>query len=175
MTPLLTTPKSKPRPDTSQIDIRWVSAKHLSRLSRKQGNTLYLAETNSEASSTARSVKVTPTNAPKLDPLTGILLEYCELHNVFLGEKAKELPPHRPYDLKINLEEGAKATYRPIYSLSPTKLAALRKFLDENLKNGFIRPAKSPWGSPVLFVKKKDGSLQLCVDFCTLNKVTIKD
>ena len=47
----------------------------------------------------------------------------------------------------------------PIYSLSQTELTALREFIDENIRNGFIRPAKSPWGSPVLFVKKKDGGL----------------
>ena len=51
----------------------------------------------------------------------------------------------------------------------------LREFLEENTKNGFICPSKSPWGSPVLFVKKKDGSLHLCVDFHTLNRVTEKD
>src|SRR5260370_14288140 len=52
---------------------------------------------------------------------------------------------------------------------------ALREFLDENTRNGFIRPSSSPWGSPVLFVKKKDGSLQLCMDYRALNKVTRKD
>src|SRR5277367_1860335 len=62
---------------------------------------------------------------------------------------------HRPYDLRINLEQGSKLTHGPIYSLSPTELAALRDFLEENTRNGFIHPSKSPWGSPVLFVKKK--------------------
>ena len=85
------------------------------------------------------------------------------------------LAPHRPYDLKINLEEGTKLFHRPIYSLSPPELSTLREFLEENIKNGFIHPSKSPWGSPVLFVKKKDGSLHLCMDFCTLNRVTEKD
>ena len=57
----------------------------------------------------------------------------------------------------------------------PTELTALREFIDEHVRNGFIRPTRSPWGSPVLFVKKKDGSLRLCVDFQSLNKVTVKD
>src|SRR5258708_30044277 len=85
------------------------------------------------------------------------------------------LAPHRPYDLKINLEEGAKPFHGPIYYLSPPELSALREFLGENSKNGFIHPSKSPWGSPVLFMKKKDGSLRLCVDFHALNRVTEKD
>ncbi len=85
------------------------------------------------------------------------------------------LAPHWPYDLKINLEEGAKPFHGLIYLLSPPELTAFRKFLEENVQNGFIRPSKSPWGSLVLFIKKKDGSLHLCIDFCTLNRVTEKD
>src|SRR5258708_25783159 len=84
-------------------------------------------------------------------------------------------PMHWPYDLKINLEKGTKPFHRPIYSLSPPELTVLREFLEENTKNGFICPSKSPWGSLVLFIKKKDSSLHLCVDFHTLNRVTEKD
>ncbi len=68
-----------------------------------------------------------------------------------------------------------KPFHRPIYSLSPLELVALREFLEEHTWNGFICPTKSPWGAPVLFVKKKDGSLHLCVNFRALNKVTEKD
>src|SRR5258708_26593085 len=84
-------------------------------------------------------------------------------------------PMHWPYDLKINLEEGTKPFHRPISSLLPPELTVLREFLEENTKNGFICPSKSPWGSPVLFVKKKDSSLCLCINFHTLNRVTEKD
>src|SRR5258708_30883058 len=118
--------------------------------------------------------KATATAQPE-DTLSGVTQEYHEFRDVFSGEKANALAPHQPYDLKINLEEGAKPFHRPIYSLSPPELTALREFLEENIRNGFIRPSKSPWGSPVLFVKKKDGSLHLCIDFCTLNRVTEKD
>ena len=62
-----------------------------------------------------------------------------------------------------------------MYSLSQVELEALRKFIDENLASGMIRPTRSPYGAPVLFVKKKDGSLRLCVDYRGLNKLTIKD
>ncbi len=109
------------------------------------------------------------------DTLSGVPQEYHEFRNVFSGEKANVLAPHWPYDLKINLEEGTKPFHRPIYLLSPLELTVLREFLEENVRNGFICPSKSQWGSPVLFIKKKDGSLCLCIDFCTLNRVTEKD
>src|SRR5260221_5777431 len=76
------------------------------------------------------------------DTLSGVPQEYHEFHNVFSGEKANALAPHWPYDLKINLEEGTKLFHRPIYSLSPPELAALREFLEENIWNGFIHPSK---------------------------------
>src|SRR5258708_3499771 len=109
------------------------------------------------------------------DPLNGVPQEYHDFHDMFSGEKANMLPPHWLYDLKINLEEGAKPFHGLIYSLSPPELTALRDFLEENTKNRFICPSKSPSGSPVLFIKKKDGSLHLCVNFCALNRVMEKD
>src|SRR5258708_28735301 len=118
--------------------------------------------------------KATSTAQPE-DPLSGVPQEYHEFCNVFSGEKANALAPHWPYNLKINLEEGTKPFHRLIYSLSPPELTTLRDFLEENTKNGFIHPSKSPWGSPVLFVKKKDGSLHLCINFRTLNRVMEKD
>src|SRR5258708_4606869 len=107
--------------------------------------------------------------------LDRIPAEYHEFHDVFSGEKAGTLAPHRPYDLQINVKEGAKPIHRPIYSLSPLELMALQEFLEEHTRNGFICPSKSPWASPILSSKKKASSLCLCVDFCALNRVTEKD
>ena len=101
--------------------------------------------------------------------------EYHDFADVFNKKKADTLAPHRPYDLKISLEEGTSPPWGPIYSVSATELQALREFLDEHLSIGFIRPSRSPHGAPVLFVRKKDGSLRLCVDFRALNKITKKD
>src|SRR5207245_2750256 len=86
-----------------------------------------------------------------------------------------ELPPHRDFDLKIDLEEGASPPLSTIYSLSPSELESLRTFIDEHISYGFIHQATSAHGTPVLFVKKKDSSLCLCVDYHGLNKISKKD
>jgi hypothetical protein len=73
------------------------------------------------------------------------------------------------------LQPGKEPPYGPIYPLSPRELAALKEFLEENLEKGFIQESKSPAGAPILFAPKKDGSLQLCVDYRGLNAITIKN
>ena len=107
--------------------------------------------------------------------LSNVPSEYHEFADIFSKTKAETLPPHRPYDLKINLEEGAQPLVGPIYSLSASEQEALKEFIEENLNMGFIRPISSLHGAPVLFVKKKDGSLCLCVDFCGLNCIFKKN
>src|SRR5215469_11003895 len=100
---------------------------------------------------------------------------YHDFADVFSKIKADKLPPHRPYDHSIELEPGATIPFGPIYQLSKTELQALQDFIEEFSAKGFIRPSKSPAGAPILFVKKKDGSLRLCVDYQGLNKITKKD
>ena len=107
--------------------------------------------------------------------LSNVPSEYHEFADVFSKTKAEVLPPHRPYDLKINLEEGAQPLVGPIYSLSASEQEALKKFIEKNLNTGFIQPTSSLHSVPVLFVKKKDGSLHLCVDFCSLNRISKKN
>jgi hypothetical protein len=102
-------------------------------------------------------------------------MAYHEFADVFSKSKASTLPPHREYDLKIELEEGTHPPLGTLYSLSQSELTALRTFLDEHLASGVIRPSSSTHATPVLFVRKKDGSLRLCVDFRGLNKITKKD
>ncbi|KAH0603707.1 uncharacterized protein H6S33_007366 [Morchella sextelata] len=84
---------------------------------------------------------------------------------VFLPSEADKLPPHRSYDYAIDLEPGKQPSWGPVYSLSEVELKVLREYLDKMLRLGKIRPSKSPAGAPILFVKKKDGSLRLCVDY----------
>src|SRR4029077_9021599 len=88
---------------------------------------------------------------------------------------ANTLAPHREYDLRIDLEEGTHPLLGTLYSLSPSELEALQTFLEEHLASGFIPHSSSAHGAPALFVRKKDGSLRLCVDFRGLNKITKKD
>jgi len=107
--------------------------------------------------------------------LSTILEEYHEYTDVFSKSKAETLTPHRPYDLRIDLEEDSHPPVGTIYSLSKFEQKTLKEFINKNLTNGFIHSTSSPHGAPVLFVKKKDGSLRLCVDFCELNKITKKD
>ena len=85
------------------------------------------------------------------------------------------LPPRRSHDHHINLMDDATPPFGLIYSLSEVELLALREFLDENLKNKMICPSQSSARAPILFIKKKDGSLCLAVDYCGLNKITKKD
>ena len=79
------------------------------------------------------------------------------------------------YDINIDLKPGAKVWWGPIYSLTELELRELCKYLDENLAHGFIRPSQFPGGALIIFVKKKDGSLRLCVDYRNLNVVTVKN
>ncbi len=110
------------------------------------------------------------------DPdLSAIPPEYHDLADVFSEKEAKNLPPHRPYDHKIPLEPGTSPPFGPIYPMSPAELETLRKYCEDNLNKGFIRHSQSPCGAPVLFVKKPDGGLRLCVDYRGLNKITTKN
>ena len=100
---------------------------------------------------------------------------YHDLLAAFSKKRADTLPPHRTYDLSIELEEGKAPPFGPVYSLSELELKALSAWLEENLSKGFIRASTSPAGAPILFVKKKDGTLRLCVDYRALNNITIKN
>ncbi|KIJ30802.1 hypothetical protein M422DRAFT_186680, partial [Sphaerobolus stellatus SS14] len=106
------------------------------------------------------SASTAPPNEP--ENLNGVPAEYHDFADVFSKKRADTLAPHRPYDLKINLEEGASPPIRSMYSLSAKETEALREFIDEHLNIGFIHPSRSSHGAPVLFVRKKDGSLRLC-------------
>ena len=85
------------------------------------------------------------------------------------------LPPDREVEFTIDLIPGTEPISIPPYRMAPTKLRELKAQLEELLSKGFIRPSISPWGAPVLFVKKKDGSLWLCIDYRQLNRVTIRN
>nr|GFB73343.1 putative reverse transcriptase domain-containing protein [Tanacetum cinerariifolium] len=96
------------------------------------------------------------------------------------GKESKELelrrlPPHRQVEFKIELMPGAAPVARAPYRLAPSELKELSDQLKELSEKGFIRLSSSPWGAPVLFVKKKDGSFCMCIDYRELNKLTVKN
>ena len=102
--------------------------------------------------------------------------EYSDYSNVFLAEYAVELPENTGMnEHAIKLEEDKQPPIELIYSLGPVELETLKTYIKTNLANGFIRPSKSPAGASILFDRKPDGSLHLCVDYWGLNNLTIKN
>ncbi|GJX38054.1 hypothetical protein Tco_0251357 [Tanacetum coccineum] len=83
------------------------------------------------------------------------------------------LPPIREIEFRIELIPGATPVAKSPYRLAPSEMEELSGQLKELQDKGFIRPSSSPWGAPVLFVKKKDGSFRMCIDYRELNKLTI--
>ncbi|GJY18632.1 putative nucleotidyltransferase, ribonuclease H [Tanacetum coccineum] len=90
-------------------------------------------------------------------------------------EDLPRLPPIRQVEFQIDLVPGAAPVARAPYRLAPSEMEELSAQLQELSDKGFIRPSSSPWGAPVLFVKKKDGSFRMCIDYRELNKLTVKN
>ncbi|GKF33843.1 putative reverse transcriptase domain-containing protein [Tanacetum coccineum] len=85
------------------------------------------------------------------------------------------LPPTRQVEFHIELIPGAAPVARAPYRLAPAEMKELAEQLKELSDKGLIRPSSSPWGAPILFVKKKDGSIRMCIDYRELNKLTVKN
>ena len=102
---------------------------------------------------------------------TPIVQEYSDV----FPEELPGIPPRREVDFHIDLIPDITPISKTPYRFAPAELAELKKQLDELLEKGFIRPSVSPWGAPVLFVRKKDGSMRLCIDYREINKITIKN
>jgi hypothetical protein len=98
----------------------------------------------------------------------------CEYPDVFL-EELPGMPPDRDIEFSIELLLGTAPISKRPYRMDVKDLVELKKQIEELPEKGFIRPSSSPWGAPVLFVSKKDGSRRMCVDYRSLNEVTIKN
>jgi len=117
-----------------------------------------------------RAMHIQETPGPP-DKVRSLLEEYRDV----AAELPEGLPPDRGVGHVINLVPGAMPQYRPIYRLSPLEMEELTKQIETLMQKGFIEPSCSPWGAPILFVAKADGSLRMCVDYRALNNVTQKD
>ena len=162
-TPSVSTETTEPSSSIPQVSLISVAAFiRACKLPGAQSFRLHLSDTSIFANSAS-----IPDKAPDL---SHIPKEYHDFADVFNKAKVDTLALHRPYDLKIDLEEGLTPLIGAMYSLSQSKLQTLHEFIDEHLQIGFICPTTSPHGAPMLFVRKKDGSLRLC-----LNKISKKD
>jgi hypothetical protein len=100
-----------------------------------------------------------------------VVNEYLEV----FPEELPRMPPDRDIEFIIDLVAGTSPIAKRPYRMAASELAELKRQLEELQQSGFIRPSSSPWGAPVLFVKKKDGSMRMCLDYRALNEVTIKN
>ena len=120
------------------------------------------------------SVKVGNTLMLVMEP-PRIPTKYQAFTEVFSKKKVNELPVHGTHNHAIDLEGTGDPPFGPLYNLSGNKLKVLQDYLADNLAKGFIRASTSPLGVPILFVKKKDGTLQLCINYRGLNHLTRKN
>ena len=125
------------------------------------------------------SVKVvTSSEQTRADPPTdaeSLLPAIYNKYKAAFSTGLTSLPAHAPHDLEINLVDNKIPMKGPLYQMSEKELEILQKYIDNMLKKGLIRPSTSPCGAPVLFARKKDGLLQLCVDYRRLNALTVKN
>ena len=121
----------------------------------------------------------TPLSPPRPPPappdLSSVPEVYHDLGEAFSKERARTLPPHRPYDCAIELRPDSKLPVSRLYNLAPPEKAAMDSYISECLAEGLIRPSHSPVAAGFFFVKKKDGSLRPCIDYRELNAITIRN
>ena len=143
------------------ISLRMISAMQLRRCMQKGCQLFAITISDREEDSEGE---------PSLDDFC-ILQEFADFFPSVLPSR----PPPREVDFHIHLVPRVEPVLRAPYRMTTHELNEVKAQLEEILKKGHIRPSVSPWGAPVIFVKKKDGSLRLCIDYRQLNKVTIKN
>jgi hypothetical protein len=115
---------------------------------------------------------------PTQDPMVfSLAAESISMVEEFMDVFPEELPgmaPEREVEFYINLILGTTPITKRPYRMAPTELAELKLQIVELQQKGYIRPSSSPWGAPILFVTKKDGSMRMCIDYRSLSEVTIK-
>ena len=171
------TPAAQPR-GTSKVAT--VTAKQLKRLMKKPGVEAFIgaisaaeeerAEASASDGTAKRSVGEPPPTAATPSKWDRVVDRFLDVFADIPGK-----PPERDIEHKIELEPGAKPQFRQLIRMSPAELLECKKQLKDYMSKQHVRPSKSPWGAPVIFVRKKDGTLRMCIDYRALNKTTIKD
>ena len=161
--------RSKTSP-TAPLDIRLVTTASLKRLKKRHKLEVF-------AISMEDLEKAMNPPAKTEDPRPKLPTEYHEFADTVFSRKASDqLPPHRlGRDATIPLQEGKEPPNSRAYPMSQDQQKALYQYLKEYRDKGFLRPSSSPAASPILFVKKADGSLRVCADYRKLNDITIKN
>ena len=101
--------------------------------------------------------------------------KYKQFKDIFEEHVETTLSQHKSWDHEIRLQKGKESTYGSIYKLSEYELKVLKKYIEENLKKGFIRSSEFSAKYSILFASKKNGKLRLCVNYRQLNNITIKN
>jgi hypothetical protein len=146
-------------------------AKKSVKLTTPEGKELeFVAESVVPAKGVANHVKVN-----QLDASQGLEVPVVsEFPDVF-PEELPGMPPDRDIEFVIELMSGTAPIYKSPYMMATPELAELKEHIKELLEKGFVHPSSSPWGAPVIFISKKDGTQRLCVDYRALNEVTVKN
>lgn len=172
----LDTPEPLNHPAKPRISCATISRHALSKA--KSTGQLFLALVRpaavQEDATTLETIPDTSTSPLNISP-PGLQELLSQFSDVFPENLPDGLPSPRTVDHRINELPGSSPVNGPIYRLSQAELEALRNYLTTEIDSGRIQPSTSPYGSPILFVKKKDGSLRPCIDYRALNKQTIKD
>ena len=132
--------------------------------------TVYESKCQGQLAGWLTSLTLEDEERPNLD-LPRVVCEYVDV----FPDELPGLPPQRVADFGIELHPGISPISMTPHRMALVELQELIVQLQELLDKGFIRPSTSPWGAPVLFVKKKNKTLRLCIDYRQLNKVTIKN
>ena len=167
-------------PTTRRVEL--VGKKEFAAIALDPEHETYVVHVASLSSTPLAFFNVHPSREPQISGLiaekapTKVPAEYLDFADVFSLDLVTELPEHIEINTHaIDLKEGKQPPYGPIYSLGPVELEIFKAYIETNLANGFIRPLKFPASAPILFDKKPDGSLCLCVNYRGLNNIIIKN
>jgi len=155
-------------------EVRFNSAECMRKCTRYETGPFTLTRNESIATDPSARVIGYASAVTEEDLLKAIPMEFRQYLGIMGKEAADALPEHRPYNCKIDLQEGTTVPWGPIYPLSEEELRTLREWLTEMERTWKIKRSTSPAGSPILFVPKPHGrGLHLCVDYRALNRITI--